>query len=104
VGAVVIILLLGGVVWLVGGPLRAAQRPDARGPEPDQARAGLEAAKEAKYREIRDAEMDSRTGKLSPEDYHALDRQLRAEAVDILRRLDALDPESAPSPPEPASV
>jgi hypothetical protein len=50
----------------------------------------LEAAKEARYREIREAEMDYRTGKLSEEDWKAIDRQLRAEAVELLRRLDAL--------------
>ena len=53
-------------------------------------RAELEAAKEAKYREIRDAELDHRTGKLSAEDWRALDRELRAEAMDLLRRLDEL--------------
>ena len=52
--------------------------------------AELEAAKEAKYREIRDAELDHRTGKLSQEDWRALDRELRAEAMDLLRRLDEL--------------
>ena len=50
----------------------------------------LEAAKEAKYLEIRDAEMDFRMGKLSEADFRALDRQLRAEAVEILRDLDRL--------------
>jgi hypothetical protein len=50
----------------------------------------LEAAKEARYREIREAEMDYRTGKLSQEDWKAIDRQLRAEAVELLRKLDAL--------------
>jgi len=37
--------------------------------------------------------MDHRTGKLSVEDYRRLDRQLRAEAVEILRQLDELGPE-----------
>lgn len=50
--------------------------------------AALEAAKEAKYREIRDAELDHRTGKLSDEDFHAIDNALRAEAISILRALD----------------
>ena len=49
----------------------------------------LEAAREAKYREIRDAELDYRTGKLSREDYEAIDRALRAEAIEILNRLEA---------------
>ena len=47
-------------------------------------------AKEAKYAEIRDAELDHRMGKLSDEDWRAQDRALRAEAMDILRQLDAL--------------
>jgi hypothetical protein len=51
--------------------------------------AELEAARDAKYREIRDAELDYRTGKLSREDYEAVDGALRTEAVEILNRLEA---------------
>jgi hypothetical protein len=54
-------------------------------------RAELEAAREAKYREIRDTELDYRTGKLSQEDFAATDGALRAEAVEILDWLEALD-------------
>jgi len=50
--------------------------------------AELRAHRDAKYREIRDAELDLQTGKLSAEDHRALDRQLRAEAMEILRGLD----------------
>jgi hypothetical protein len=50
--------------------------------------AELEARKEAKYREIRDAELDYRTGKLSREDHRALDRSLRREALAILEEID----------------
>ena len=53
----------------------------------------LEAAKEAKYREIRDAQLDFEMGKLSREDHRAVDRELRAEAIDILKRLDELEDE-----------
>ena len=49
----------------------------------------LEAAKAAKLGEIRDAELDFQVGKLSADDYRALDRQLRGEAVELLHRLDA---------------
>ena len=44
----------------------------------------LEALKEAKYREIRDAELDHAAGKLSDEDFALLDSELRSEAVEIL--------------------
>jgi hypothetical protein len=77
--------LLAVVVLVVSGPLRAGRRPPAGHPE---RRRELDAAREAKYREIRDAELDYRTGKLSREDYEAVDGALRAEALDILNRLD----------------
>jgi len=55
----------------------------------------LEAAREAKYREIRDAELDYRTGKLSLEDYEAIDTDLRAEAIEILNQIERLRPRDA---------
>jgi hypothetical protein len=84
----IVIVLLGVVVWLVSGPLRTGA-PAVEEVEVAR-RDDLEAAKEAKYREIRDAELDYRTGKLSEEDWRALDRELRGEAMDLLRRLDEL--------------
>jgi len=71
-------------------------RPLVRGVVDDEtvdeaAREELEAAKEAKYREIRDAQLDLEMGKLSKQDHRAIDRELRAEAIEILKRLDALD-------------
>jgi hypothetical protein len=50
--------------------------------------ADLQAARDAKYHEIRDAELDYRTGKLSEPDYEAVDQSLRAEAIEILRAID----------------
>lgn len=87
-GPILVIALLGLVVWLVSAPLRAGA---AAVEEAESARReDLEAAKEAKYREIRDAELDYRTGKLSEADWKALDRELRAEAIELLRQLDDL--------------
>ena len=82
----VIVVVLALIVLVVSAPLRSRGAPEA---EESADRAALEAAREAKYREIRDAELDYRTGKLSEADWRALDRTLRAEAVEILRRLDA---------------
>ncbi|MDP9136195.1 MAG: hypothetical protein M3N56_15365 [Actinomycetota bacterium] len=84
----VIVVLLVIVIALVATPLRA--RRGAAVVEEDAERAELEAARDAKYREIRDAELDHRTGKLSEADWRAMDRSLRGEAVEILRRLDEL--------------
>ena len=83
------------VVLVVSAPLRRG-RIEAVEASESARRAALEAAKEAKYAEIRDAELDHRTGKLSDADWRAQDRALRAEAVDILRRLDELGPSDAP--------
>jgi hypothetical protein len=84
---------------IVAVPLRRGPDVDRR---EDERRAALEAAKEAKYREIRDAELDFRMGKLTDADYRTTDRELRAQAIEILRELDALTPEDAGDEASPA--
>jgi hypothetical protein len=89
----IILAILAAVVVFVSAPVRrvlAGDRSIARGvgPDPESELAELEAAREAKYRELRDADLDHRTGKLSDEDYEILDRSLRGEAIEILRGLD----------------
>ena len=74
-------------VLVIAAPLRTGTPPEREAAGASE-RAELEAARDAKYGEIRDAEVDYRTGKLSESDWRALDRQLRREAVDILHRLD----------------
>jgi hypothetical protein len=86
-----VLLVLAVLVTVIAAPLRpggAAARSAAESAERDE----LDAAREAKYREIRDAELDYRTGKLSEADWKRADRELRREAIDILRRLDELPP------------
>jgi hypothetical protein len=109
-----LLLILFAVAFVVTGPLRRPRREGAggkpRGTEAGEERGGsvravaegdfereselaeLEAAREAKYREIRDTQLDFDTGKLSPEDFEALDAGLRAEALQILEQLDRLRP------------
>jgi cytochrome c-type biogenesis protein CcmF len=75
---------IGALIALTGAliaiwPARRSRRAPAADTE-------LEALKEAKYREIRDAELDHAAGKLSDEDYALLDAELRREAVEILDR------------------
>jgi len=96
----IVFVLIALIVLVVGAPLRRAAAGERRSDDPSPfepareasaRRDELEAAREAKYREIRDAEMDFRTGKLSEADYGLLDGELRAEALKILDSLDALD-------------
>jgi hypothetical protein len=90
---VIFLVLLIGVVLLVSAPLR--RRPASSELQENELqsfeRLDLEAARDAKYRELRDAELDHQTGKLSDEDYEAIDSTLRAEAIEVLHRLDELD-------------
>jgi len=89
---VIVMAVLAGLVLFLSGPLRRAA------PVEDEAGgdrlAELEAAREAKYRELRDADLDHRTGKLSDEDYAEVDQGLRAEAIEIMRSIDraTIDP------------
>jgi hypothetical protein len=77
----VLVVLTGAVVT---APLRR-RRPGDGASSPT---AALEAARDAKLREIHDAQLDHSTGKLSDDDYAALDATLRAEAAKLLRELD----------------
>jgi hypothetical protein len=97
VAALVVAALLIFVMWALSGPFRRADG-QRDGPLDSDERRALESAKESKYSEIRDNESDYQTGKLSEQDFRALDRQLRAEAVEILRGIDRLGAQdSAPT-------
>jgi Na+-transporting methylmalonyl-CoA/oxaloacetate decarboxylase gamma subunit len=100
----IVLAILVVVVFVITAPLRRS--PSSReGSEPtaepavrvrDSELAELEAAREAKYREIRDAELDHGTGKLSDADFDALNSALRAEALTILDAIERLRPAGAP--------
>jgi hypothetical protein len=98
--AVALIVLAALVALAVSVPLRRRGQGEPR----EEARIEeLRAAKEAKYREIRDAELDHRMGKLSRDDWRTVDRELRGEAIKILQELDQLegrspDEEGRPEP------
>jgi hypothetical protein len=90
--AMLTLMLLAAVMAVVSRPLLIARKPE----ESDTPkRSELEAEREMKYREIRDAEFDYRTGKLSKEDYEAVNGALRAEAVEILNKLESSEGDRA---------
>lgn len=82
IGMVAVVILLVAVATVLFWPLRTAYTTRARGPEGATA---LELARDAKLGELQDLELDYRLGKLSPEDYRALNETLRAEAVEAMR-------------------
>jgi cytochrome c-type biogenesis protein CcmF len=82
VNPLVLWMWIGGIIGLIGAliavwPTRSRRKGAMVQTEAD-------ALKEAKYREIRDAELDHASGKLSDDDYAILDGELRKEAVEIL--------------------
>ena len=86
--ALALLILAALVAVVVLGPLRRPGQTERL----EQSRIEeLQAAKEAKYREIRDAELDREMGKLSQEDWRSVDRDLRGEAIEILKQLDRLE-------------
>lgn len=87
--AVALLVLAALVALAVLGPLRSGD--DGGEPGVEDRRVTLEAARDAKYREIRDGELDFRTGKVSEADHRSTDRELRAQAIEILTELDALE-------------
>ena len=87
---VLALLIVALVVWFVSVPLRRTKEEEAAATKrvEDPRVAELEARKEAKYREIRDAELDREQGKLSQQDWSRQDAELRRDAVQILKELD----------------
>lgn len=79
----IILVTLMIVVAVVAGPLR--ESAPSHGPPSDR---DLEEARRAKYRELREVELDWRTGKLSDVDYERVRAQLRAEAAALLSAAD----------------
>ena len=94
---VLALVILAAVAWFVAGPLRrpSAGAAGAVTSTEDPQIAELEARKEAKYREIRDAELDRQQGKLSQEDWQRQDAELRREAIAILKELDEVTEQPA---------
>ncbi len=64
---------------------------------PDDERAGLETEKAIALRALRELELDRQAGHVDDEDYQALRARYEAQAVAVLRRLDALGPIPAPA-------
>jgi hypothetical protein len=70
----------------------------------DAERAELEDAKQAKYREIKDAELEFKAGRMTEDQWHTTDRELRREAMQILAKIDTLHTQTSPKDVEQPSA
>ena len=84
------IVIVAAVAAFVSVPLRRARGAhEAEDSAHEAVVADLEAQKQAKYREIRDTELDHASGKIGDEEFERQDSELRAEAISILKQIDA---------------
>jgi len=92
VAVVVVVIAAVAIVVGVAWPLLA--RPEAPAEAPDavaRRRKALEDDLERAVEAIREIAQDHRSGALSDEDFETLDRDERQRAVEIMRRIDAID-------------
>jgi cytochrome c-type biogenesis protein CcmF len=82
INPLVLWMWIGGVIGLIGALI--AVWPSRGRRKGAMVRTEADELKELKYGEIRDAELDHASGKLSDADYAILDAELRKEAVQIL--------------------
>ena len=88
-------------VWVAVWPLFAgAGSPRS---ELDVERQELEAEKARLLQEIHELELDYETGKLSDDDYRAIEARLKGRAVEVMQRIDALSPSTKPPSPDSAA-
>ncbi|MDX6655169.1 MAG: cytochrome c-type biosis protein CcmF [Solirubrobacterales bacterium] len=96
INPLVLWMWIGGIIGLIGALI--AVWPSRSRRKGAMVRTEADELKETKYSEIRDAELDHASGKLSDEDYAILDAELRKEAVAILDTVGVGAGTAAPRP------
>jgi hypothetical protein len=85
------IVIVAAAMALVLSPLvRGTAAPLTDGPDRIAALRELHALRDVTYETLRDLEFDYHSGKISEADYKELGDRYRAEAVGLVRRIDAL--------------
>lgn len=92
------ILMALGACWLLLSPmLTRVGAPLTDGPDRVAELRELETLREVAYETLRDIELDFHAGKISESDYREMADRYKAEALQIVRRIDALQA-AAPAP------
>ncbi|MBO9532170.1 MAG: hypothetical protein J7513_04250 [Solirubrobacteraceae bacterium] len=89
----IVMIVAAAALAFVAWPLRAGASAATDGPDPRliEARDRAELAKDRKLDEIRELRADREAGKITKADAAVLERQLRAQAADLLHALDEAD-------------
>jgi len=87
-----ILLVLAAAALVLSPLVRGREAPLTDGPDRLAALRELHALRDVTYETLRDLEFDYHSGKISAADYKELGDRYRAEAVGIVRRIDALAP------------
>ncbi|MCZ6873119.1 MAG: zinc ribbon domain-containing protein [bacterium] len=95
IDGLIVLFIAVGLMFFVGSPLMRQRLDNSSGGEPTRELEQLTLHKETVYTAIRDLDFDFQTDKVDDDDYRALRRHLEDEAVDVLRRIDAVDPLAA---------
>jgi hypothetical protein len=100
------ILLVVGLLWLILSPIVAGKAaPLADGPDRLEELRELKALREIAYETLRDIEFDYHAGKIGEADHRELTARYKAEALAIVRRIDALEePAADPAASSPAAA
>ncbi len=95
-------LLAAGVLAAIAYPLIGRELEGARGTgedgEKEAAREALLSQKHLAYENLKDLDFDMASGKLSEADYQAMKQEMEAEAIGLLKELDALEGEGGQAP------
>ena len=94
--AIVVVVV---VAAFVSGPLRRRADDGNSDRREDPLLADLQARKQAKYREIRDTELDHAQGKLDEREFRRQEAELKREAIEILKLIDAHEAEGGAEAP-----
>jgi hypothetical protein len=86
------------VAAYVAAPFRRRSGGPAEDRREDPVLADLQARKQAKYREIRDTELDHAQGKLDEREFRRQEAELKREAIEILKAIDAHEAGGGPAP------
>jgi hypothetical protein len=94
-----VLITIAALIWIVAPLLRADAAESERVSSAVSEERDLRSKREMALTSLRDLEDDRATGKIDDKDYAELKASLSAQAIDIMKQLDALEEARARSAP-----